>query len=296
MDEPYQPHRILSNSGKYHTSNNINFHINIFYLWHNLFFLLTMLCGLVRFEEDFKSCQNAVCNSDSISILLPKVDYKLAVIQMKSKLVDAFISLLGAFGVFYPMQTMENFWMGITLGFAAAISVGLIIWFTVRKAREVTIPEALAYGYFGSFLEPMVSHTGMEAIVEVNGQTKRYPGSDIHFRIILPQNLKNLGDSMDQLESSFQRASIVIEENKKPFGIYIDDSDNKLVIADVPNTLRALITYLKREQSLNPDQQQKKIDEKSSKALEKFKDSLNEMIEEHKHRIDGLRKKVTIEQ
>lgn len=215
---------------------------------------------------------------------------------MKSKVIDAFISLLGAFGVFYPMQTMENFWMGISLGFAAAISVGLIVWFTVRKAREVTIPEALAYGYFGSFLEPMVSHTGMEAIVEVNGQTKRYPGKDVHFRIILPQNLENLGDSMDQLEASFQRASIVIEENKKPFGIYIDDSNNNLVIADVPNTLRALITYLKREQNINPDQQQKKIDEKSSKALEKFKDALSKVIEEHKHRIDGLRKKVSIEQ
>lgn len=215
---------------------------------------------------------------------------------MKSKLVDAFISLLGAFGVFYPMQNMEHFQLGLIFGFSAAVSAGLIIWFTMRNARDVSIPEALAYGYFGSFLEPMVSHTGMQAIIEMNGKTKQYPGKDVRFKIILPRSIEELGEAMDKLESTFHRASIVIEDDKKPFGIYIDDTNTGLVIADVPNTLRALRTYLKRQEKLNPKMKKKKLDNLSRKVLEKFRDALIEVIDEHKYRVDGLRKKVTIQQ
>ncbi len=215
---------------------------------------------------------------------------------MKGKMVDAFISLLGAFGVFYPLQSMENFWFGLILGLVAAASIGLIVWLVLRNAREVTIPEALAYGYYASFLEPMVSHTGKEAVINVNGQTKRYSGRDISFRVMIPESLDSLGETIDKLEHDFETASLSIEDGRKPFGIYISDTNGALQIADVPNTLRSLILYLKRQERVNSGLKKKKLDKMRKSVLEDFKTALTNVIDEHKDHIDVLRKRVKVEQ
>ena len=214
---------------------------------------------------------------------------------MKGKLVDAFISLLGAFGVFYPLESMENFWFGLIFGIIAAASIGLIVWFALRNAREVTIPEALAYGYYASFLEPMVSQTGNEAVINVNGQTKRFPGRNISFRIILPASLDSFGETIDKMQEDYQTASITVADTQKPFGIYIDESDDSLEIVDVPNTIRSLIVYLKRQGKMDPGLKKKKLDKMRKTVLEDFEAALHGVIDAHNH-IDVLRKRVKVEQ
>lgn len=215
---------------------------------------------------------------------------------MKTKLLDGVIALLGAFGAFYPFQAVENFWLGLVSGFVAAGVVATIIWRTIRKAREITVPEALAYGYFGSFLEPVVAKTAREAVIEEDGERKSYSGEKVQFKILIPDSLDALGHAFDVLKHRHRSASLIIEAQAKPYGVYVNDDGDGIIVADVPNTLRALKTYLRRQYG---DLETKKgwFRKKSigQAALNEFTDALDGIIDEHKDQSDALRKRVLIE-
>src|SRR5207249_1556721 len=122
--------------------------------------------------------------------------------------------------------------------------------------------EALALGYVESFVRPTVRDLGKQVRVQFEGSPARiekYDPEHVRLRILVPAVLGEKGSSPRNLQSAFNllkrdylQASLLRPGDEKPFGVYCLEErvpsgrQTRLVIADVPNTLRTLLQLLQR--------------------------------------------------
>ncbi len=202
------------------------------------------------------------------------------------------IAALPAIGTYYNIGDHR-------LAVAGSVLQIVLVLLGIGYIARITIPEAFALGYFSSFIDPVAraaEGTGHIRYTDGDGHAvdKSLKDSGARLLVVLPDDL-DIGDTkvpsglpavLREIQKSCASASLVIANDEKPFGVYVEATARELLVVDVPNNLRGLSRYVMQEFRERPD-----LEKRAKKALNEYVGRLRSLSTEHR---DQLRGRVTV--
>ena len=154
----------------------------------------------------------------------------------------------------------------------------ILIYLSIDFAIKMSPAEALATGYFHSFVKPVALQIKDNWTLLQSGVRKEYAGGKLEIRLpqtlIDPDDPKGFVQSLKKKEESATKAQIIRPGGIKDFDVHVVSGGEPLVIVDVPNALGALRLIV----SGTPLASRTK---KERKELAEFKAVLRELIKNH---------------
>lgn len=212
--------------------------------------------------------------------------------EPRKEAVKLFIILLPVIGVFLGISD----WYIKIIAASATFSLEFV---AVRYVTKISVPEALAIGYFKSFAEPVGKALEADGWIEYKDPGKgSIDMKQVHARleIVLPKDLSvkdiNSKNGFLKLQETVNTKMILgiihltkdDSDGKRPLTIHFDlkndQGNQRLIVFDVPGALNPLRFIQYEEPCTSSKKEQAKRVERAEQALKEFSEELERKIEQ----------------